>query len=38
MKAKIENSKLVVLDDFGHALMPRHFDKIVELIDEFIRK
>lgn len=38
MKAKIANSELAILDDFRYALMPRHFDKVASLIDDFIKK
>lgn len=38
MEAKIANSELVILDDFGHTIQPRHFDMMANLIDNFIRK
>ena len=37
LKDRIAKSELVILDDFGHALMPRHFDKVADLIDKFIK-
>lgn len=35
---KIQGSQLIYLQDFGHAISPQHFDKLVTLISNFISK
>ena len=35
---RIKNSKLIIWEDFAHALSPQHFDLIVETLDEFFKK
>lgn len=37
LKAQIKNSELVIWEDFGHALCPQNFDRIIHKIDEFIK-
>ncbi|MBA4749026.1 MAG: alpha/beta hydrolase [Alphaproteobacteria bacterium] len=34
---KIKGSELIVWDDFGYALSPRHFKRMIEAIDLFIQ-
>jgi pimeloyl-ACP methyl ester carboxylesterase len=38
LREKIKNSQLLVLKNFGHAISPRNFGRLVEAIDSFIRK
>ncbi|MEQ9115778.1 MAG: alpha/beta hydrolase [Rickettsiales bacterium] len=38
MAKRIKNSKLIVWDDFAHAISPQNFDRIVEEIDKFIKE
>lgn len=35
---KIQHSKLIVWDDFAHAISPQNFDRIIDTMDQFIRE
>jgi len=37
LHSKIKNSKLTVLDNFAHAISPQNFDRIVHIVDDFIK-
>lgn len=34
---KIKDSELLVIEDFGHAISPQHFDRLLETIHRFIK-
>ena len=34
---KIPHAKLVMWSDFGHAISPRNFDRLVNTIDSFVK-
>lgn len=38
LQKRIANSELALEDDLGQTLSPRHFDRVVDLIDQFIGK
>ncbi|MBS0185417.1 MAG: alpha/beta hydrolase [Proteobacteria bacterium] len=38
LKNRIKDSKLLIWDDFGHAISPRHFTRLITAIDSFIKK
>ena len=38
LEKRIQNSELLIWDDLGHAISPRHFSRLAEAIDSFIRK
>ncbi len=38
LHVKIKKSKLVVWNDFAHAISPQHFDRIINQIDSFIKE
>jgi pimeloyl-ACP methyl ester carboxylesterase len=38
MNKKIKGSQLIVWDNFAHAVSPQNFDRIINTIDEFLKK
>jgi len=37
LKKRIKGSELLIWDDFGHAISPRHFTRLITAIDSFLR-
>lgn len=38
LHSRIKNSKLIVWEDFAHAVSPQNYDRLIEVVDQFLKK